>query len=139
MKEVYDLKLCAECGGKCCTSMPGIYSPDDFDTPISIGLLLSLFETGNYAIDSWVDEPDIYFVRPRIKGAPQLEESWGGPCIHHTSTGCNIDNEQRPKQCKVLIPSSDNCLAPPGGNKHDFAMLWKPYQKILEEFITIHL
>ena len=145
-KGYYNYPRCKMCGGKCCTSYAGIYRPNDLNRPITSDLILDLLKSGKYSVDSWVADPkDIMFIRPKHakhsnpymnKPIGVYDESWGGTCIHwDKDLGCLLSEEERPYQCRALIPGSKECLLPEAAKagKYDLAMEWLPYEKEINE------
>lgn len=131
-KDNFNYELCAKCNGKCCYTMPGTYSPDDFEDKITVEFLLSLLNTGKYAIDSWENNPNIYYIRPRIINKPVFHESYGGRCIQHDDKiGCLLPKKDRPLQCKMLIPeiTMTECNTSEEYSKKAMAIMWLNYQK----------
>lgn len=164
--------MCSTCGGLCCQRLPGIYHPEDFERifehKLSVDLLVAIFHTGKVAVDSWVGDPrydrfktgfkevdpedmldQAYYLRPKgIKALDKLvDTSWrDNRCINwEYGTGCTLAPENKPYQCKKLVPEispkgeyvctfkeSDKC------DKQDMSILWVPYQSMIEEAIKIY-
>ena len=91
--------LCAECGGKCCLNMPGIFAPEQLGAPDAEKVeenMRKLLQTGGYAIDCWEGDPRdcdddfdeknavsvAYYLRPATvdKRGQLTDWSWGGEC-----------------------------------------------------------
>lgn len=143
-----DYSICAECKGKCCVYMPGCYSPEDFDNNITEELIRSLLDSGKVSIDWWEGNPSNpddwsisgYYLRPRIQGAKIVHPSFGGKCINWTfEKGCELPEEKRPYQCRMLIPNKDqrNCdtLPEDKATKQDIAVKWLPYNNLFKKII----
>ena len=115
-------ELCIECRGKCCKSNPGILHPDD----IEIKDISSMLKSENYAIDWWEGEPNLYFLRPAIKGnqGKIFHPAWGGECVFLKSNGCILEYDKRPRQCKELKPG-EQCSLPEGKDKYAYAKFWE--------------
>lgn len=133
-------EICAQCGGACCKTFGCILAPKDikkigYELTVN-GILLMLLD-GLFALDSYCDTYNdrfIWFVRPRHKYAPAIDESYGGECVFLTPNGCLLPWSKRPTQGKMLDPH--DCIeriSRPGGTKIDMALLWEPYQDILCE------
>lgn len=132
-------ELCAECGGKCCKSMPGICQPEDFGQPLTEKIAEAL-ATKKYAIDWWNGDPRInededeemdrtYYIRPAIKGIQKIfHGSWGGECIFLTDTGCSLEHNKRPYTCRMLEPQKDKNCQYHGMGKRDETIRWIPFQ-----------
>jgi len=157
-KKFVDGSQCKKCGGQCCKSAPGCYIPSDIgntESDIKIKLLFGL-RSGFYAVDSWdgkLNKEDndeygsIYFIRPRVKGNNKIyDASWGGECANLTENGCSLSFNNRPYECKLLIPKYENneakCHYPKWfskkheNGKHFSATQWKPYQAIINECLS---
>lgn len=103
-------EICAKCNGFCCKTAAGIYLPEDFKVPITTAFVLHLLMTKMFTIDSVGDGDDVtYFIRPRhIEEDPIFPEIYGGICINFKSeVGCLLSEEERPFQCRTLIPLAD--------------------------------
>ena len=146
---MYDnAKLCSECGGECCLSLPGILFPTDLEevTHVSIKKLLN---TGRYTIDWWEGDPRsnkhprmyrCLFVRPSLKGkeGKTSDPAWSGDCTFWTKTGCTLESEKRPTGCRLLEPQPNGECQYRGktkDSKREGALAWLEYQDLLESFI----
>lgn len=147
-RKYFNYKMCAACGGACCKRLAGSYVPNDFKEEITIEFLLSLLQSGKFAIDWWEGdatggELDVtYYLRPRHKNEAAIKGSWGGECVNFTvAVGCSLSEEERPYQCRVLIPNYNNgidkcdTLPEDKADKQDCAAAWYPFQLIFEEVI----
>lgn len=141
MKNNESPNVCIPCGGKCCKALPGSCAPEDFKDLSYAGLKAVLLE-GKYQIDYTIQggNPLYYYIRPRtIQDKDKLlSASWGGQCILLTDTGCSLNFEERPYQCKTLVPKNDtqkSCEQPKGVTKITTAVLWRPYQGILKQIL----
>lgn len=134
-----DTKICTACGGSCCKHLAGAYYPDDL-MPLSVNSLVERFKTGQYAVDWWEGDPredhdelgQAEFIRPAHKGTSRLRDpSWGGKCIHLTEKGCILSFDDRPQECREIIPCADgNChLEMP---KRGAAIAWLPYRRMIK-------
>jgi Fe-S-cluster containining protein len=140
------IAYCAECGGKCCKMLSGTAYPDDFDNDIE--KVREALLTGKWAIDSWEDDPNIYFVRPAVlpsemditfgRDAPRwpYDPSWGGQCVFLTDTGCELEYSERPTGCRMLEPKEDGECTSHGYGKHHGAKAWSEFQEWLLAFIN---
>lgn len=133
-QNTYDHARCAECGGSCCLGAPGCCLPDDIARLFPASTLHQSVELalagGRFAIDWWEGEPCIPFMRPATKGKEGVshDPSWGGNCTFLREHGCELGDQERPHQCRVLRPNADidQCKAPDGWrSKFDYACQWK--------------
>lgn len=142
--------ICKKCQGKCCKAYAGIAYPADFDKdlrPMIIAKrIATALKSGQWAIDYWegdlkgIDCPR--FIRPAHKNAPGklIDPSWGGECIFLTESGCKLEYTDRPYGCRNLEPITDNCKyhgIESNDQKEDAALVWIPYQDIIEKTIKI--
>ena len=135
-----DKNICAECGGGCCKSYAGAYHPADLRHEITEEFLESLFDSAieipPVSID-WYENFNEYgrkgfYIRPRHVGGDEVDPSMGAPCALLTPTGCSLDWEHRPWQCRVLKPEKNHVCGGPDG-KLLAAEAWDPYHDILEK------
>lgn len=147
-----DAKTCTTCGGNCCKAVPGILAPEDVGAPelsVMRERLTSLFATGRYAIDWWEGDPRptpregylgcVEYVRPAVKGeeGELRDPSWGGPCTFLGPSGCELTFDDRPHNCRALVPRrgpQEGCELPVGARKVDYVLAWLPYRDLLAEF-----
>ena len=126
--------VCGPCGGKCCQLMPGATFPSDFGDDL-YGSVKAKIKTGLWQFDYWEGDIDpvgdldhVYCVRPTITTSKGrfVDASWGGPCIlWDKSSGCSLTFDDRPTQCRGLIPQPDTtCISPAGVTKED--AVWVP-------------
>jgi len=100
-----DPQICRQCGGLCCQGHPGVYAdPEGFVrryfggervTPERLHLNLPLLGM------------ELRDVRGVPIPAPRFAP-WG--CIHLGATGCRLPVEDRPQQCKALIPEIETLM-----------------------------
>jgi len=155
-------KTCAECGGKCCQSMPGSTSPEDWGAPNRVemtGRLTEALASGRYVIDWWEGDPrgpeykgehlgQADYIRPAAVGGRGMRDpAWGSlfgggnPCVFWVKeSGCSLFHDARPLECRKLEPKSS-----PGGEcdgheapgfkhvKHENAVAWIPFHDVLEK------
>ena len=130
--------ICAKCGGRCCKSFACIFAPEDlskFGVTLTLDDLTEFMSTGMFALDSYFDSENdtfIWFIRPRHKECPIVDESYGGECIFLFPNGCMLDWDKRPLQGKSI--DSNLCVTGTPGNglsKKYMAKRWLPYQEIL--------
>lgn len=156
MENEYTLKRCAECGGKCCKNLPGIYSPEDLfgdKKDITKEDIMKVLDQGGISIDRWEADKesnykDMYFLRPQIdyrESGDQLRVVDYAlfpldSCIHLTDKGCDLEHDKRPFGCRNLVPVQDEgyCTdiwanVEQELNRLRYAGLWNPYNDILEE------
>ena len=132
--------VCAECGGACCKRYAGAYHPADFRHEITEEFLESLFDPTikipPVSIDWYenFEEPGKkgFYIRPRHVGGDEVDPSYGATCALLTPTGCSLDWEHRPWQCRALKPEKDHVCSEPDG-KLLAAKVWDPYHGILEK------
>lgn len=116
-KYYYNEKVCEICGGKCCKSLPGAYSPDDiqkiFPAKNLKASVKKALATKKVAIDWWDGAEPLYFIRPATKDKVGViyDPSWGGVCVFLGLNGCELDRKNRPETCKRLDPRENgNCV-----------------------------
>lgn len=138
--EYFNYSLCKSCGGKCCQRLAGTYLPDDFKEPITTEFILSLLHSGKFAIDWYEGNNAMYYIRPRHIHEGAICGSWGGTCINWSKeSGCSLQENERPYQCRKLIPEiyegDYSCITLPKdkATKRDMAYSWEPYQSIINE------
>ena len=136
-------ELCTTCGGKCCKNIPGATRPSDFKGRQQI---IEALRGGRYCVDWWEGDPRKrkntlsrgYFIRPAGKGfeGRLLDPSWGGiGCTFLTDTGCSLEPEQRPTQCRLLEPDATGHCIDHSGGKREAAIAWLKHdvQGIIDE------
>ena len=83
------------------------------------------------------DDTRFYFVRPHIKAATVkgfFHAGWGGCCTFLTKKGCALSLNQRPMECKALVPVEDGpCVSDPQYQKRMAAIAWVPYHEFFEK------
>ncbi len=150
-------RLCAKCGGACCKRMPGLFIPADFGLSENVEGFKKRFMKERLAVDWW--EGDIryrdfrtasftesqgnevlgqtYYVRPPVVGASKVfDPTWGGACAKHSKeTGCSLKFEERPYECRTLVPVEDlQCERTEKDlTKAEIITLWLPYQDLIQE------
>jgi len=141
--------FCSSCKGACCKSQSGINSPYDFGkTRKEIKAeIVRFIKSGFYAIDYWESESDnesvTYWVRPAHKNAlgKIIDASCGGECRLLNENGCSLKFQERPYQCKTLIPKDyitrtskkGGCFQPV--SKENMRDIWAPFQKMMNSII----
>lgn len=147
-------QICGDCGGKCCTGMPGSVLPADLDISLVPSVieekLRAMLDTGRYAVDWWEGSPmtpetrtgdendyrEGYFIRPAVKKyeGRRFHGSWGGACTFHSDKGCELTDETRPGECKLLKPIEPGSCEYPDGweGKRTVAQAWWPYRSIFK-------
>lgn len=146
MEKYFNYKMCKMCGGACCRSYAGSYKPEDFTQQITTDFILQLLDSGKVAIDWWEgdvlgkDLSQTYYLRPRHKNEPAIKGSWGGECVNWSKEhGCSLSEDERPYQCRMLIPNFNNgmvnCdhLDKDKAGKDHCAIAWYDYQEIFDE------
>lgn len=136
-------EICSKCGGQCCKSMPGIFSPDDFEE-VSINTLLPLLKTGKYTFESqFFKNKCVYFLRPSVRNFEGCIRSGrssfytSGSCTFLTDLGCELSAEKRPYECKNLEPNNnkDQKCKFHGINNDKTILKWNKYQDLIEEIL----
>ncbi len=138
--------LCAECG-RCCTKYAGMCWPDDVK-PLTLEKIVAMLKTGYYSIDWWEGDPRedgelgcVYMLRPAHTNRPpgMLDPSWFGTCRFLSEGGCSLPFEDRPTQCRALIPmqtAGGDCEYVEGHDgKEAAALAWIPHQKLMEQVV----
>jgi len=154
-KTYTDYDLCSKCKGECCKQMAGAYHPKDIEN-LSEQTVLELLLKGYHAIDWYEGDPRIdllkwdntipenalstvYYLRARHVGKKAIEGAHrGNVCVNYTkSKGCSLSEEQRPLECRSLIPKMVHgepvCYSKKQdkGDKRSIAIAWIKYQSIL--------
>jgi hypothetical protein len=120
--------ICAICGGKCCKNVPGIAYPQDFgfDQMASEKIyerLVQLFSSMCWQIDCWerYKYGKGYYIRPTtLKGRGELfHAAWCNEgCVFLQTDGCSLMFDNRPYECKELVPRESQCLRTESKGKH---------------------
>lgn len=135
---------CSKCNGKCCQFYAGTACPDDFGITTSedaVETIYFLLKSKGWAVDCWMGDPNIYFIRPAHKDAigTPLDESWGGGCVFFTDgKGCDLSFDKRPVQCRMLKAKEneeDHCTLEKGYSKYECAIMWDKFQKEILEAV----
>lgn len=149
--------ICEPCGGKCCKSYPGINAPEDFGAPNRDEMrtrIRAALLSGRWAIDWWEGDPRGYdhgddddylssseFIRPAQKGHEnEIEHAgWGGACTFLTATGCELAHDDRPRNCRGLIPTLGPMTCQERREdgspveKVDYVLAWIPYLDVIAD------
>jgi len=142
-----DKKVCKKCGGYCCKQYPGAIDPADLGkNKKEIQARLVEMLRGNYIFDYWEGsfkrrKHTSYFLRPKVDNEvgtySRVHGSWGGPCAFLTPSGCELPYEDRPRNCRELIPNPNypegKCKK--GYDKEDSLTDWYKYRKMIKELI----
>jgi len=139
-----NISVCSACGGKCCKNMPGILYPEDIKEEITVDVLVKYYQEG-YQFDYYegsVDGSDKigYYLRPQtIRSKDKIvDASSGGQCIFLEPGGCSKIFDDRPTECKALIPDKKyglNCGYDKYYSRLNAAIAWLSYNEIIEETI----
>jgi Fe-S-cluster containining protein len=144
IKNNENTSLCSGCG-QCCKRLPGIVSPSDLKE-VTVDSLRALFKEG-YQFDYW--EGDLtgkaehsgmtfYYLRPQTKKSVGriVDGSWGGECVFLTESGCSKSFEERPTQCRALVPvENQGCHVLIPYEKKTMIKEWIPYNGIISQTI----
>ena len=140
-------EVCTPCGGKCCQNAPGAYFPSDFgdtDAEIRAGVQAALI-SGAAALSDYDDDP---YVRPAIRGHQGIVQEvvvspmarFAGtypktPCANLTSTGCSLDFDRRPMQCRILEPDPAGkvCRLPSSVENDACRKAWAPFLDLFND------
>jgi Fe-S-cluster containining protein len=141
--------LCAECGGQCCRTRPGIEAPDRFlAAPDPADALATALASGDWVLAEHVGVPWVDGVEPppdqrrRLIRYPRpatlAEQGQGGapldqpaPCAFLGSAGCRLPFESRPRMCQALAPSPGfECES--GWGRREAALAWLPHQELVD-------
>lgn len=141
--------LCAECGGQCCRTRPGIEAPERFlGSPDPARLLAAALATGDWVLAEHLGVPWVDGVAPpedqrrRLIRYPRpatlLERGNGGaprddlaPCTFLGEAGCRLAFVDRPRTCRELVPTPGfECEGDWG--RREAALAWLPHQGWVE-------
>jgi len=131
-------EACSRCEKTCCESMPGSAAPEDMKV-LSAEHIAELLNSGDWSIDCWDGCPNIYYLRPAtVDGRHHVYDlSWGAQCVFLGENGCRMPFEERPLNCRMLIPNEEEpgkCVFPDDTiNKLYFANKWINHQDMLTE------
>jgi Fe-S-cluster containining protein len=141
--------LCRDCG-RCCKSDPGITHPRDWGHTRAerVEKIRQALTTGQWAIDWWEGDISkgprlerIMWVRPAIIGHEgQLQHgSWGGTCTFLGPQGCSHTFEDRPFQCRDLVPMGQGNQRTCKGttDKRTMAGVWRRHQSMMQEILQM--
>lgn len=132
------------CGGVCCKTLPGAVFPNDIGD-ITVDRIVELLNSG-FQFDYWegnptddekYDDVTAFYLRPQTKNSTNkiVDASWGGECIFLTETGCSKLFNDRPTQCRTLVPNKEyqtkGCHQPIKYSKRSAAAAWLPYNGII--------
>lgn len=139
------LDLCADCGGQCCRTRPGIEAPERFlAEPDPAAALAAALASGQWVLAEHVGVPWTAGVEPppeerRLllrypRPATQAERAAGGgprdeiaPCVFLGAAGCRLAFEARPRMCRSLVPVPGfECEGDWG--RREAALAWRPHQ-----------
>ena len=146
--------ICAECGGMCCKSMPGLYAPEDFGAPDIDTLLRKIGEAvlaRRVQIDWWEGDPRqgvnelqrALYLRAPMGGRHGIylaEPSWGGACGLLRSYGCSLQFDARPYVCRHLVPGriAGQCDLEAGSlYKRELCIEWLRYADVLKHLMSL--
>jgi len=143
MERVEDLGLCAKCGGLCCLSAPGKFSPDELATSGSLDEqdinealdsgLASMYTS--FTSSSASKSAPIFTLTARGAGRPALSLCHEPTCCAHLFNGrCKFPLEKRPLECALMVPADTPSRC---GLPDDLAVTlsWVAYQDLLRKVI----
>lgn len=147
---IVDAARCSACGGECCKRMPGSATPADFP---DLDKLETLVRSGYWTLDCWDGDPAfdeesegvewldrVLYPRPAIKGygGQAHHAAWGGACVFLSSAGCAMSYEDRPEQCRELVPGPQEagCSLDERLSKQAVALMWRPQAAALEAILA---
>ncbi len=100
-----DPQICRQCRGLCCQGHPGVYSdPERFVRRYFGGERVTAEQLRSNLPFLGMELRD---VRGVPIPAPRLAP-WG--CVHMGAAGCRLPVEDRPQQCKALIPEIETLM-----------------------------
>ena len=115
--------MCSICTNVCCTQLPGGYSPNQISLSEQERLLRKELAEWDYWL-TWNENEERfitwYYLRPAKKPGSST-------CIYHTNTGCSLSWEQRPYECKALVPKkslTEHCRSLLVNPKKVISMAW---------------
>lgn len=110
MKKFINYEMCKKCGGVCCKENGCIYLPQDFNN-LDFESLKKVLDEGNVSIsgqpiqfygNAWTF---LLYLRARNQNADIVDLiTSGGPCKLLTSTGCLLDENDRPSLGLAIRP-----------------------------------
>ena len=147
----YDEEICKKCGGSCCKNLPGCSTPEDilknYPSDTLEEAITKALVSKQWSVDWWEADPCRYYLRPAIKKSKILlgeeektvkifDPSFGGTCVFLSETGCLLEKENRPDECKRLKPVADkfsSCDIEGESGKLYYAKIWEESGINLEE------
>jgi Fe-S-cluster containining protein len=140
---------CTPCGGQCCKGMPGIYHPDDLFSNMSDveikNKMITMLESGTivFTDNEISDSRGKYSIRVEslVPRAGNRTKNWYQPfnygqCINLGDTGCTLSSDERPRECRALVPSPEGaskCKPEAGFDREDLLNEWTIYEEIVQE------
>ena len=118
--------------------MPGAAYPSDFGHDFQ--KVKEAIDSGRWCVDWWEgdvadgDRDRTFYVRPATKGNEGLthDPSWGGECVFLGEKGCVLSSEERPTECRHLVPNPKfRCVLEGIVGKKGAAIAWLPFEKQL--------
>jgi hypothetical protein len=137
--------ICTPCGGQCCKWMSGAFHPHDLsptgDKKVLLSKVKELLSTGDYKLTDreYGDEHrgyfSVYLLVPATSITIQDKDVWAsnyGRCVNLTETGCKLNSQDRPLECKAIVPDvQHNCKPQEGFRREDLYRAWMPYKQFL--------
>jgi Fe-S-cluster containining protein len=113
-------EICRACAGKCCRRLPGHAAPEDFGATKEeqVENVKVALRSGEWQLDWWEGEAELpvskrkvvqpHLIRPKVLDGRGgiFNPTWGGACVFLADDGCRLSPEQRPFECRLLVPSN---------------------------------
>lgn len=146
VQEMEDPEKCVQCGGKCCKFYPGITAPEDWGAPDKAAMQVRITQavrSGDYEFDDWYGDPtdekgggdfNVRMIRPTGQRGLSVRRDEYERCQMLGDQGCKLPHDERPKQCRELVPgdpTGQHCKDQ--FSKKQAAIAWMPYQDVTAE------
>lgn len=136
--------MCKECGGVCCKENGCIYMPQDFDN-LNFESLKKALDEGNVSIsgqplkfqgNAWTF---VLYLRARNKNADIVDLiTSGGPCKLLTSTGCSLDEVNRPSLGLSIKPTVIGGPCSRTFSQEQVILDWMDYSEVLGSLVQYY-
>ena len=135
-----DQSTCSSCGGECCKWMPGMYHPEDLfsgmsDLQIKQKILDMLQSNNTVVTHGELDNKRVYVLTP----SAGRHRSWYnmdnfGTCANLSDSGCRLSAQDRPFECRTLVPNKDRKCKPSSDfNRDELLLEWSIYDEVIEQ------